>query len=80
MDSMSLMCLDWILASAEYIEFVLMMLQFRVIIIVIFCLIGEIRKQKSGTQMKNMKREKHRNEKYFKNFNRKSMNKFDALD
>jgi len=65
MDSMSLMCLDWILASAEYIEFVLMMLQFRVIIILKFCLIGENRKRKSGTQMKNM-RKRHKNEKYSK--------------
>eukprot|EP00347_Sterkiella_histriomuscorum_P017421 403349437 len=29
MDSQSLMCLDWILASLDYIEFVTMMLQFR---------------------------------------------------
>jgi len=39
MDSMSLMCLDWILASTEYIEFVLMMLQFRVIFYNIFHLV-----------------------------------------
>jgi len=30
MDSQSLMCLDWILASTEYIEFVTMMLEFKV--------------------------------------------------
>ena len=30
MDSQSLMCLDWILASTEYIEFVYMMLEFKV--------------------------------------------------
>jgi len=30
MDSQSLMCLDWILASTEYIEFVQMMLEFKV--------------------------------------------------
>jgi len=30
MDSQSLMCLDWILASTEYIEFVNMMLEFKV--------------------------------------------------
>jgi len=30
MDSQSLMCLDWILASTEYIEFVYMMLDFKV--------------------------------------------------
>jgi hypothetical protein len=30
MDSESLMCLDWILASTEYIEFVQMMLEFKV--------------------------------------------------
>jgi hypothetical protein len=29
MDSQSLMCLDWILASTEYIEFVYMMLEFK---------------------------------------------------
>ena len=29
MDSYSLMCLDWILASTEYIEFVYMMLEFK---------------------------------------------------
>lgn len=29
MDSQSLMCLDWILASTEYIEFVYMMLDFK---------------------------------------------------
>lgn len=29
MDSASLMCLDWILASTEYIEFVYMMLDFK---------------------------------------------------
>lgn len=29
MDSQSLMCLDWILASTEYIEFVTMMLEFK---------------------------------------------------
>ena len=30
MDSESLMCLDWILASTEYLEFVTMMLEFKV--------------------------------------------------
>ena len=30
MDSECLMCLDWILASTEYTEFVMMMLEFRV--------------------------------------------------
>lgn len=29
MDQQSLMCLDWILASTEYIEFVTMMLEFK---------------------------------------------------
>ena len=29
MDQQSLMCLDWILASTEYIEFVYMMLEFK---------------------------------------------------
>ena len=29
MDQYSLMCLDWILASTEYIEFVTMMLEFK---------------------------------------------------
>ena len=40
MDSQSLMCLDWILASTEYIEFVYMMLEFKVISFLIICCQG----------------------------------------
>ena len=46
MDSQSLMCLDWILASTEYIEFVYMMLEFKVGIYRSFA----VRERKTGTE------------------------------